>query len=310
MINFNNQLCDVCGKAFDKDSDIVTCPECGTPHHRECWFEIGHCVNEHRHSEGFEWQPAKKETAAEGVTFSHCHAVMPAGTLFCENCGHEMTLANAEQGDAMAKAASQPNVQVFGIPGMMGISISQADANRINKELAGEIDGVPVRDMAIYIGPNSRDYIYKFRRMDSDPKYRPFSWMAFLFTPLWYLFRKMWKRALAISLFNGLMNIPYFIMLAVEAGVMAKSYMFPGIETAATICQFITLAVSLVLGFTAIPMYRKATVKKLKQLKNETDGNTNLYYQKIMEQAGPSKIGMAVVTMFIVFYLFSAFMPY
>jgi len=310
MLKFENQLCDVCGKAFDKSSDIVTCPECGTPHHRECWHATGHCINEHKHSTGFEWQPVKKETAPGSITCPNCQSAMPAGTLFCENCGHELTMANAAHGDPMAQAANQPNVQVFGIPGMMGVSISQADASRINRELAGDIDGVPVKDMAVYIGPNSQYYIYKFRRMDKDPHYRPFNGAAFMFTPLWYLFRKMWKPALAIALFNGLMNIPYFIMLAVEMGALAQSYMFPGIETAATVCQFITLAVSAVLGFTAVPMYRKATVKKLKQLKDETDGNPNLYYQKIVEQAGPSKVGMAMTTLFIMFYLFSAFMPY
>ncbi|MBQ8604982.1 MAG: DUF2628 domain-containing protein [Oscillospiraceae bacterium] len=309
MYKFENQPCEVCGEVFDKYSDIVTCPECGTPHHRECWHKTGHCVNEHKHGTDFEWQPVKKEPAAGSITCPNCQAVMPGGTLFCENCGHSLSQTNIPQQNGHP-ANGQPNVQIFGIPGMMGVSISQADANRINKELAGEIDGVPVRDMAVYIGPNAQSYIYKFRRMDSNPKYRPFSWAAFLFTPLWYLFRKMWKTALATAFFNGVMNIPYFIMTAVEMGVIEKSFMFPGIESVASVCQFIVLAVSLVLGFTATPMYRKATVKKLKQLKEETGGDRNLYYRKIMEQAGPSKVGMAVVTMFAIFYLFTAFMPY
>ena len=310
MYKFEGQTCDVCGMLFDKYSDIVTCPECGTPHHRDCWHTIGHCINEEKHGTGFEWQPVKKETAAEGVTCSHCHAVMPAGTLFCENCGHAMTQAGAENNGQQSQTAGQPNVQIFGIPGMMGVSISQTDLNRINNELAGEIDGVPVRDIAAYIGPNAQYYIYKFRRMISNPKYRPFNGAAFLFAPLWFLFRKMWKTALAAAVFNGIMNIPYFIMLAVESGVLAQSYMFPGIETVASVCQFITLAVSAVLGFAAIPMYRKATVKHLKKLKEQTGGDRNAYYRKIMEQAGPSKVGTAVVTMFVIFYLFTMFMPY
>ncbi|MBR5521368.1 MAG: DUF2628 domain-containing protein [Oscillospiraceae bacterium] len=301
MYKFNDQLCDVCGKAFDINSDIVTCPECGTPHHRECWHQVGHCVNADKHDTDFEWQPIVKEPEQNRLTCPHCKAVMPAGTLFCENCGQSMaTAVKPENG--------QPNVQVFGIPGMMGVSISQADFERINNELAGEIDGVPVRDMVAYIGPNSHYYIHKFRRMDKDAKYKPFNGAAFLFTPLWFLFRKMWKVALVTAAFNGLMNIPYFIVMAVELGVLGKSYMFPGIESVASICHMIVLAVSFVMAFMAIPMYRKATVKKLKQLKEESYGDRNVYYQKIMEQAGPSKIGMLAVTMFAVFYIMTMLM--
>ncbi len=35
MINFTGIKCPVCGKAFTDEDDIVVCPKCGAPYHRE-----------------------------------------------------------------------------------------------------------------------------------------------------------------------------------------------------------------------------------------------------------------------------------
>ena len=47
--------CPVCDKYFHVGDDVVVCPECGTPHHRECYKNLGHCVNEDKHSQGFDY---------------------------------------------------------------------------------------------------------------------------------------------------------------------------------------------------------------------------------------------------------------
>ena len=55
---FTNEKCPVCNNTFEHDDDIVVCPECGTPHHRECYIENKSCANNHKHSEDFRWEPA------------------------------------------------------------------------------------------------------------------------------------------------------------------------------------------------------------------------------------------------------------
>ena len=49
MVLFKEGSCPVCNRPFGEDDDIVVCPECGTPHHRECWQLVGHCVNKGLH---------------------------------------------------------------------------------------------------------------------------------------------------------------------------------------------------------------------------------------------------------------------
>lgn len=200
MFKYENQICQVCQQTFDKDDDIVVCPECGTPHHRHCWHEQGDCVNRHKHAEGFEWKPAVKEVPADSVTCAECGANMPSGTLFCENCGK--ALAQPQQ--QASQSYTMPGggrIEVHQVPpfgaGMpMGMGFDGGSA------LAGEIDGVAIKDMAAFIGPNAQYYIYKFKRMVADARYKPFNWTAFMFRPLWFLYRKLWKPAVVSAILN------------------------------------------------------------------------------------------------------------
>ena len=57
-----NQKCPVCENEFLPTDDIVVCPLCGTPHHRDCYKKNGECGNYDKHSEGYCWAP--EETKA------------------------------------------------------------------------------------------------------------------------------------------------------------------------------------------------------------------------------------------------------
>ena len=60
MHSYFGSDCPYCGNPFTEDDDIVVCPECATPQHRECYKEKGGCVNAHLHAEGFQWQGEKQ----------------------------------------------------------------------------------------------------------------------------------------------------------------------------------------------------------------------------------------------------------
>ena len=55
MSRFTDKLCPVCRVRFTDNSDIVVCPECGTPHHRACYAKTGSCAVGGYHAEGFVW---------------------------------------------------------------------------------------------------------------------------------------------------------------------------------------------------------------------------------------------------------------
>ena len=54
-MRYENNICDGCKKKFNEGDDIVVCPVCGTPQHRECYEKNGKCVNAGLHESGFAW---------------------------------------------------------------------------------------------------------------------------------------------------------------------------------------------------------------------------------------------------------------
>ena len=40
--NENKISCAVCNAYLFEEDDVVYCPVCGAPHHRECYNSIGH----------------------------------------------------------------------------------------------------------------------------------------------------------------------------------------------------------------------------------------------------------------------------
>ena len=43
-ISIEGEKCPVCGAYLFDEDDVVFCPECGAPHHRECYNAVGHCA--------------------------------------------------------------------------------------------------------------------------------------------------------------------------------------------------------------------------------------------------------------------------
>lgn len=296
MLNYNNQTCDVCHKPFDKDSDIVVCPVCGTPHHRQCWNEIGHCVNESKHAEGFEWKEAPVAVPADSVKCAQCGTINPKDSLFCENCGKSLSAA-AEKSPLDISVPEN-------VPSFMGVSREEMNA-RVERELGGESDGVPYKDMAVYIGPSAQYYIFKFKRMQKDPKYKPFCWTACLFSPLYFLYRKMWKLAGISALVNFVLNMPTTILMMSESGVIASSspLLFSGINTVAAVCNVLVILAGIVFGFMAVPAFKKRVIGDLSAMKSMSDSQES-YYRTVLANAGPSKFGLAIIILFTLTYIF------
>lgn len=83
-MKYINSVCDGCGLPLREEDDIVVCPECGTPQHRECYKKENRCVNEHRHSEDFEWEGASAPAPEKPRTEKKDNEDM----LPCPSCGH------------------------------------------------------------------------------------------------------------------------------------------------------------------------------------------------------------------------------
>ena len=211
-MNYYNLPCPVCGGVFKDGDDIVVCPECATPHHRECWHSNGCCVNSELHSTDFVWK--RKTTKAEEsapetqtpetqipfaeenpeVTVCHiCGSENPKDALHCGNCGalfgetenpvkkcHVCGTDNPAE-RLNCHECGAPLSEDGGNPFMSSLGIDENE--KIGDYTAG--------DYALYTQLNAKRYIPKFRNIENGKL--TFNWGAFLFGASWFLFRKIYK---------------------------------------------------------------------------------------------------------------------
>lgn len=105
-MRYSNHKCDGCERVFLESDDIVVCPICATPQHRECYNKNGGCVNAHLHSEDFQWQgekvasqnavaeisEEKHEETKNDLICPNCQHPNPHGSTACEKCGMKFTI--------------------------------------------------------------------------------------------------------------------------------------------------------------------------------------------------------------------------
>ena len=60
MATYTGAKCLVCNEVFKDGDDIVVCPECGTPYHRDCYKQAGKCINDELHEKGGSWVKANE----------------------------------------------------------------------------------------------------------------------------------------------------------------------------------------------------------------------------------------------------------
>jgi hypothetical protein len=155
---YSNQKCPVCSEAFKNDDDIVVCPVCGTPHHRECYKKNGECGNYDKHQDGFRWAPEIEETPPTNDT----------------------QLPPSPQNNIPYGVPPTPSTVFFG-----GQSSPFA---LFPKEVD---DGVDTEEAAEFVQASGFKYIQKFFYVKSGKK--TFNWGAFLLGPFWFFYRKMHK---------------------------------------------------------------------------------------------------------------------
>ena len=113
-MKYTGNTCNGCGLPFNDSDDVVVCPECGTPQHRECYEKENKCVCSHLHGEGYEWQGIVSKEAPlpeikrETVSCPNCGYDNPKGTPVCKQCGMKFTLFGMNVVDAMHENELQP----------------------------------------------------------------------------------------------------------------------------------------------------------------------------------------------------------
>ncbi len=263
MFLFENDKCPVCNEEFKAEDDVVVCPVCGTPHHRECYNKTHRCANREYHNKDFKFERSADVQQEEKAEQEKPAEKQPLPFM--------PVIDNKSAEEAVKQLAEQAG---------------EAE----NKKEEVKVDGVSVYDVSQVIGSNVRYYLPRFVRK----KGLNWNWGAFFFGPLYYFFRKMYMQGFLFLALNFASNIVVSTIYSkqinafysVYNAVMKKgnaispedvtnlfnSAEFSNYLPAMLVMGAVSLVLAVVMGICANRMYRKKVIgivktvdEKLKQ---------------------------------------------
>lgn len=220
-MRYEKTVCDGCKKIFKENDDVVVCPVCGTPQHRECYEKNGGCVNSQLHETGFSWhgeifskneEMPQKKGKEEPLVCPSCGHSNPPGTPVCEVCGQKFTFfgvnllereikineeihkeEKAEEEFREIQEAIQNGTGTGADIERMLDARAKIVAPGLSKEQEQEmLCSHPIKRVLVFISGNALRYVNKFRKTQSRGGIT-WNWAAFFFSPYWFFYRKLYK---------------------------------------------------------------------------------------------------------------------
>ena len=308
-MDFIGYECPVCGKNFHADEDVVVCPVCGTPHHRECYESLGHCVNEEKHAQGYDFEKdtEEKDIPEGSVKCKACGAINDEGTFFCTKCNApliDMPNSNTQSNNG----ENTQNANPFGGNPMGGNPFGgnpQAGFNPIQIDPMGGIspdtefdEGAKAGEVAKYVKQNPSYFMQVFNKIKTFGKSR-FSFAGLLFGGGYLLYRKQYVLGTIItSIMAVCLIFTTFCNYTIVGDIMTEIYqehsnvsyqnLYPLfmeqmqaldpvkyiMVIASFACSIIYYAIHFVCGFIANRCYYKHCCRQVKKIKATTPSAT------------------------------------
>lgn len=265
---FKNEKCAACGMKFFDDEDIVVCPECGAPYHRECWDRIGTCVHSAEHG-SYEWQGENE------VLREHLENVEHAENQKYENTNDGFEIIHVDSYDEYREIMDKKLLE------------QQKDFD--------SIDGVTAEELLKFIGKNGYYYLPVFNDMRKNNKSMKLNFAAFLLFPIHCFYRRM-------NLFGVIML--FLLLFTTEAKILLSHFAEQlGLSDSNLLTAYIiTTAISLALNIFVLMFfnyfYLKTSVKKIKMIKEHYSGESRDRVLARIEAAGKPGILYAVAFSF------------
>ncbi len=273
MPNFVGQPCTSCRSILTEQDNIVVCPECGSPYHKECYKNEGRCVNTALHESGRSWQPevvlsAGEESSSDDLIIEHttvacknCGTENDSENAFCKQCGAPINMEKAA-GAIYQRMKQDDEADSRGFGGMPFI-----DIRPINKET--DVDGNTVGEYTKYVGKSFYYYIPKFLRFSKNNNIS-MNFSAMFFPEFYFFYRKMIPEGIVMLIAKILLSIPSAIYLVYTySGNMAPSILeqqwYVGFNN---VTYFLSYAVSFACGLFANRLYYRKAKNDLDKIKS------------------------------------------
>lgn len=271
-MNYKGTECVSCGKKFNESDDIVVCPECGSPHHRECYKTAGKCANIMRHDMNFNWNNEKYKSDE---------------------------INNNNNTDEENKDTDDNNM----------ISMSEFIEKNI-KDINDEIkDGCTLGEALSFVNRNVLYYASIFARIRKFNVNTSLNLTCFIFPQIYFANRKMWFWAILTSVINVILLIPMMMALLandvsydstfISANVIEAIRNNSGIiNSLMEICNGADLVMRVLFCLFGNRLYYNFVTKSIRRMKLKNNGNVT---KEQLAYAGGTSFANVILILVITF---------
>lgn len=302
MADYNGIICPVCKKAFCQDDDVVVCPVCGTPHHRECYKNIGHCANLSWHSQNKsfdeEYADTQKENEAQNdekrvIICPRCQEENSNGEIFCKKCGLPISLNDRVHSANMNGAGGPTFMQ--GMGGFVKINPDE------------KLDGVEVWKLSAVVKQNQLRFIPTFKLFSQKKTKINFNFCAFFFSMFYLLYRRVYSWGIWALIAQLILAIPSAILnftnesltamfgAEVDFGLMLNDEQTRLLMILAYIAMALSFVVELLIGLFANYLYYKKCLRLSENIDSETDGSREAFLQTAFKKGGVNNFVVIII---------------
>ncbi len=277
-LNKANEKCAVCNAYLFEEDDTVCCPECGAPHHRDCYMALGHCALQEYHGTDEQYkrpEPQKEENKEEPLQ---------SNIVICGMCGEKY-----DREENVCPNCNAPNITKVGGRfvqfDFLGGVPSDMDLG----------NGVTANEAKKFVVNNTHRYIPKFAKFKSGKKVS-WNWLAFLTPCGWLMSRKMYLLGSII----GALQIA-FSMFAVPFTAAVNQLDFSEMRTymdyasivlenvsmigqlaiyTAFIGSILDFVLRIIMAVFGDRIYRNRVISKIGEIKTKSDDKTEMYRKK------------------------------
>lgn len=269
-MNYKDEKCVLCGEVFTEEDDIVVCPECGAPHHRECYKNNGSCALEDEHTEGFKWQrtasPFPVPPVGELTVCPVCHTANRLGNQRCIKCGERLEVTRPESSEN-----NNNDVEEF--------SPFTQTAEFLGFDPEEDMGGATMRELSQFVDSNTIYYIPLFKRFKELGTKLSLNLICFIFPPIYFANRRMWGWAVTTSVIMVLLAIPALLSYMINDSMRSGYFFMPAdlmsliydnrhlLNAIIEICSIGTLITRLVMCLFCNHMYMRFAVRTVQKIK-------------------------------------------
>lgn len=256
--------CALCNAYLFEEDDVVYCPVCGAPHHRECYNSIGHCALEDKHGTENQYDLLMKKNEIKTNS-----KIKPMQNPTADD--------TYTPGDEIFESLP-PMDFLGGVPANLEIE-----------------KGITAKEVRNFVISNTHRYVPKFTQLSKKNK-SSWNFIAFFFPAEWLLSRKMYKRGILIGIFviistlmsiplsNTLLNLGFFDLKNNADVTNFLVNNLANIHWASVLISLLGSTLSLVLRLVVALLgdywYREHTISKIREIKETSDDIAEDFHRK------------------------------